>query len=80
MTCQQDAQNRAKNGVLDMTYVERRLDGIEERIEDLTKMLEAVLEQQGITEVKTFASPTCKGAVEGGTCECFEDALRRANG
>lgn len=44
---------RAVEGVLDMTYLERRLNEIEARIDDLCGLLGEVLDGLGAGEVQT---------------------------
>jgi len=48
-----DCQRKAREGVLDMTYLERRLDGIEARLDDLCGLLGEVLDKLGVGEVET---------------------------
>lgn len=50
-----DCNRKARTGVLDMTYIERRLDAIEARIDDLCGLLGEVLERidkgESVTEI-----------------------------
>lgn len=46
-------EQRARKGVMDLTYIERRLDIIEARIDDLCGLLGSVLEALGVDSVTT---------------------------
>ena len=44
---------RAREGVVDLPYIERRLDEIDARIDDLCGLLGSVLEALGVDSVET---------------------------
>lgn len=48
-------EQRARKGVMDLTYVERRLDEIDARIDDLCGLLGSALEALGVDSVQTNA-------------------------
>lgn len=48
-----NCHKRAKEGVVDLPYIESRLDVIEARIDDLCGLLGSVLEALGVDSVET---------------------------
>jgi hypothetical protein len=65
-----DCVKRARNGVLDMTYLERRLDSIEARIDDLCGLLGEVLERLGVDSVPDSLDDLPIEAFHGPDCTC----------
>lgn len=58
----------AKDGVMDMTYIERRLDEIESRLDDLCGLLGSVLEAVGLDSVDDSTRPI--ESYHGDDCTC----------
>lgn len=48
-----NCHKRARLGVVDLPYIERRLDEIDARIDDLCGLLGSVLEALGVDQVET---------------------------
>lgn len=57
---------RAKEGVVDLPYIESRLDEIEARLDDLCGLLGSVLEALGVGEVENRPIES----YHGDSCEC----------
>lgn len=51
---------RAKEGVVDLPYIESRLDEIESRLDDLCGLLGSVLEALGVDSVETKPTHPCQ--------------------
>lgn len=70
-----NCHERATKGVLDMEYLERRLDAIEARIDDLCGLLGEVLERFGRGEISTEdpqeGVPSTYPTFEGPTAKYF---------
>lgn len=48
ITLRTNCHHQMKEGILDMTYLEHRLDSVEARIDDLCRLLGCVLEGLGV--------------------------------